>query len=106
MGQLQIAIIDDMLTGIPAIRYRDSSGQYPALNLSQRSGSQGNKRARAILQGTLIDTISIAPEQFHAPFTFIARFYGATFALLRTEVNRIHVGLCQRPQDFFAPAPC
>lgn len=53
MGQLQIAIIDDMLTGIPAIRYRDSSGQYPALNLSQRSRSQGNKRARAILQGTM-----------------------------------------------------
>lgn len=53
MGQLQIAIINDMLTGIPAIRYRDSSGQYPALNLSQRSRSQGNKRARAILQGTM-----------------------------------------------------
>jgi hypothetical protein len=52
MGQLKIAIVDT-IDGIPAIRYRDSEGQHPELNLSQRSKSQGNKRAKAILEGRL-----------------------------------------------------
>ena len=52
MGQLKIAIIDT-LDGIPAIRYRDADGQHPVLRLSQRSKSQGNKRANAILEGRL-----------------------------------------------------
>jgi hypothetical protein len=52
MGQLQIAIIDTV-DRIPAIRYQDSSGQHSALNLSQRSRTQGNSRAKAILEGRL-----------------------------------------------------
>ncbi|HYW39577.1 MAG TPA: hypothetical protein VE957_15810 [Terriglobales bacterium] len=50
MGQLRISVTDT-LDGIPAIRYRDAEGQYPVLNLSQRSRSQANKRAKAILEG-------------------------------------------------------
>jgi hypothetical protein len=52
MGHLHIAIVDNIY-GIPAIRYRDSSGQYPELGLSSRSRSQGIKRAKAILGGKL-----------------------------------------------------
>jgi hypothetical protein len=53
MERLQIAIVDDKLTGIVAIRFRDFDGQYPLLGLSHRSKSQANKRAKAILEGTL-----------------------------------------------------
>jgi len=53
MAHLQIAIVDDMITGIPAVRFRDADGQYPMLNLSQRSKSQANRRAKAILAGSL-----------------------------------------------------
>ena len=53
MGHLQIAIVDDKVSGIPAIRYRDAEGRYSVLHLSQRSRSQGNKRANGILQGRL-----------------------------------------------------
>lgn len=53
MGHLQIAIIDDKISGIPALRFHDADGQYPMLNLSRRSKSQANRRAKAILAGTL-----------------------------------------------------
>src|ERR1035437_7782783 len=75
MEQLQIAIIDDNLTGIAAIRYRDSDGQNPVLGLSQRSRSQANKRAKAILSGKI------------SPVGFLIRNHRRRIADLNHEGN-------------------
>ena len=86
MGQLKIAIINTV-DGIPAIRYRDADGQFPALNLSQRSRSQGNRRAKAILEGRL------------SPIGFLIRNHTRRIAELEKESTAPLMNHPIRPDD-------